>query len=252
MNITDVQSCADYFKEHYLETFYLITTYDLNSFILIGEPGNFPHIVGIERNTYRSNGYARAQNLFQDIINRCSISTRIIPNNISPTSKMYKKVLNFNKSTDIFWKNSGPLAISYDPTRSNTRLNNVDVLLTDLNAGYMLGWVYNDSVSVNGNVSIKKYCICTWIDESTGTTTSREKYMPSQNIELIRDVMAFDTNSKLIKEKHYKYDHATKTMLLRSCERNGSNLIIDSRNVHYYTEIAMSQNIHCKINGTQY
>ena len=27
MDITDVQLCADYFKQNYLETFYLITTY---------------------------------------------------------------------------------------------------------------------------------------------------------------------------------------------------------------------------------
>ena len=34
---------------------------------------------------------------------------------------MYKKALNFNKSTDIFWKNTGPLTINYIPTLSSTK-----------------------------------------------------------------------------------------------------------------------------------
>lgn len=61
---------------------------------------------------------------------------------------MYKKALNFNKSTDIFWKNTGPLTINYIPTLSSTKLNNVDVLLTDINTGYMLGWVSNNKIPV--------------------------------------------------------------------------------------------------------
>lgn len=86
--------------------------------------------------------------LFEDILSGNHVNTTIIPNNISPTSKMYKKALNFNKSTDIFWKNTGPLTINYIPTLSSTKLNNVDVLLTDINTGYMLGWVSNNKIPV--------------------------------------------------------------------------------------------------------
>lgn len=86
--------------------------------------------------------------LFEDILSGNHVNTTIIPNNISPTSKMYKKALNFNKSTDIFWKNTGPLTINYIPTLSSTKLNNVDVLLTDINNGYMLGWVSNNKIPV--------------------------------------------------------------------------------------------------------
>lgn len=252
MNITDIHKCADFFQENYLKTFYLVITYNGNSFILIGEKANFPHLMGIPNKTYRSNGYNKPQYLFNDIIARNPISTSIIPNNIATTSKMYKKVLNFTKSTDIFWKNSGPLTINYNPSLSSTKLNNVDVLLTDINTGYMLGWVSNNKVSVNANIMMEKFCICTWIDESAGSQQSKEKYMPDQNVELIRFIFALDTNSKLIRKKEYIYTHSQKKEILKSCERNSSNLLIDSINAYHYTGIAVTNNIHCKINGIQY
>lgn len=252
MNITDIQTCADFFQENYLKTFYLVITYNGKSFILIGEKGNFPHLMGIQNSTYRSNGYNRPQFLFNDIIGRNPISTAIIPNNISITSKMYKKALNFTKSTDIFGKNSGPLTINYNPSLSTTKLNNVDVLLTDINTGYMLGWVSNNKIAVNANINMEKYCICTWIDESAGTQQNKEKYMPGQDVELIRYVFALDENSKLIKKKEYSYDHTQKQAILKLCERNNSNLLIDTMNKHYYANIAASNGIHCKINGVQY
>lgn len=251
MNITDIQSCADFFQENYLKTFYLVITYNGNSFILIGEKSNFPHLMGIQNNTYRSNGYNKPQYLFNDIIARNPISTAIIPNNISTTSKMYKKALNFTKSTDIFWKNSGPLTINFNPLLSNTKLNNIDVLLTDINTDYMLGWVSNNKIAVNGNINMENFCICTWIDESAGTQQSKEKYMPNQDVELIRFVFAFDENSKLIGKKEYTYDRSQKKEVLESCARNNCNLLIDSTNTHHYIEIVSAYSIPCKINGIQ-
>ena len=70
MNIIDIQACADFFQINYLKTFYLVVTYNNKSFILIGEKGNFPHLMGIQNSTYRSNGYNRPQFLFNDIIGR--------------------------------------------------------------------------------------------------------------------------------------------------------------------------------------
>lgn len=252
MNITDIQTCADFFQENYLKTFYLVITYNGNSFMLIGEKSNFPHLMGIQSNTYKSHGYNRPQYLFNDIIDRNPVSTAIIPNIIAPTSKMYKKVQNFTKSTDIFWKNSGPLTINFNPALSSTRLKNVDVLLTDINTGYILGWVSNNKIAVNANINMEKYCICTWIDESSGNQQGKEKYMPGQDVELIRFVFALDENSKLIRKKEYTYDRAQKKSILNSCARNNSNLLVDTMNAHYYTEIADADGIHCKINGVQY
>lgn len=252
MNLADIQSCADFFYTNYLKTFYLIVTYNGSSFILIGEKANFPHLMGIQNSIYRSNGYNRPQYLFNDIINRNPVSTAIIPNNIATTSKMYKKAVNFTKSTDIFWKNNGSITINYNPALSSTKLNNVDVLLTDINTGYMLGWVSNNKISVNANINMEKYCICTWIDESIGTQQSREKYMPGQDIELLRFVFAFNEESKLIRKKEYTYDRSQKKAILESCARNNSNLLVDTTNVHYYTEIAVKEGILCKINGVQY
>lgn len=51
MNIKDIQKCADFFLENYLKTFYLVITYNSKSFILVGEKGNFPHLMGIPRHT---------------------------------------------------------------------------------------------------------------------------------------------------------------------------------------------------------
>lgn len=208
--------------------------------------------MGIANNTYRSNGYNRPQYLFRDIIGRNPIRTQIIPNNIATTSKMYKKAINFTNSTDIFWKNSGPLTINYNPGLSATLLNNVDVMLTDIDIGYMLGWVSNNKIAVNANINMEKYCICTWIDESAGTQQSKEKYMPGQDVELIRYVFALDENSKLIKKKEYTYSYSQKKSILELCERNNSNLLIDNMNAHYYIEIADKESIHCKVNGVQY
>ena len=165
---------------------------------------------------------------------------------------MYKKALNFKKSTDIFWKNSGPLTINYNPSLSNRKLNNVDVLLSDINTGYMLGWVSNNKISVNANINLEKYCICTWIDESNGTQKGKEKYMPGQDVELIRFVFAFNENSKLFRQKEYSYNRSQKKEILESCSRNNSNLLVDKPNVPYYAEIVTTDNMHCKINGIQY
>ena len=146
MNSIDIKSCAEYFQDNYLKTFYLVITYNGKSFILIGEKTNFPHLMGISKKTYKSNGYSNSKHLFNDILRGNPVHNAIIPNKISPTSKMYQKVVNFTKSTDIFWQNSGPITVNYNPDLSGTKLNNVDVLLTDVCSGYMLGWVSN----VNG------------------------------------------------------------------------------------------------------
>lgn len=252
MNITDIQQCADFYQTNFIETFYFIITYSGKSFILIGEKENFPHLMGIRKNVYRSNGYRNPRTLYNDILSRNPINTNIIPNNIATTSKMYRKALNFQNSTDIFWKNSGLLAINFNPALSHTHLDNVDVLLTDINAGYMLGWVSNANIPVNGTISIEKYCISTWIDESSGSIASKEKYLPNQDTELIRNVYALDSSSKLIRHKEYKYDRDQKKLMLQVCERNNSNLLLDSHNIGYYVDIAVAENIHCKINGVQY
>lgn len=102
MNITDIQQYSVFFQENYLKTFYFVITYHGKSFILIGEKSNFPHLMDIQNQIYHSNSYRRPQKLFNDILHGNTITTAVIPNNISPTSKIYKKALNFTKSTDIF------------------------------------------------------------------------------------------------------------------------------------------------------
>lgn len=252
MNIKDVQKCAAYYQLNYLETFYLVSTYHGKSFILIGEKENFPHLMGIAKQIYKSNGYRSPYALYRDIRNGKTISKKIIPNSISPTSKMYKKVENFEHSTEIFWNNKGPLAINYNETLSSRKLSNVDILLTDIQSGYMLGWKCNKNIQVNAEIHLTKYCISSWMDERGSSQLQKEKYMPSQDIDLIRYVFAFDKNSDLIKKKEYKYSVQDKEDILRIIERNRANLLVDSNNDRFYISIAQERGIHCKINGVQY
>lgn len=116
----------------------------------------------------------------------------------------------------------------------------------------MLGWTKNSEIPVNGEINLLKYCISTWIDESNGTSKNKEKYLSSQNVELIRHVFAFNGNTELIKQKEYKYNSNEKIEILNMISRNESNLLIDSRNQHFYIELAVNNKIHCKINDIQY
>ena len=81
---------------------------------------------------------------------------------------------------------------------------------------------------------------------------SKAKYMPNQDVELIRFVFALDENSKLIRKKEYTYDRSQKKAILESCARNDSNLLLDAINAHYYIETAITEYVQCKINGIQY
>ena len=234
MDITYIQSCADYYEENFLNTYYIITTYNNRSFILVGEKMNFPHLMGISKMVYRSNGYRTPQALYRAIYSRAPVNSRVIPKHIATTSKMYKKALNFQNCTDIFWKNKGPLAVSFNPALSATYLNNVDILIADIKSGYMLGWVSNKKVSINEQICIEKHCISTWIDESNGYVTKREKYMPHQDFELLRYVLAFDKDSKLIRHKHYKYSLTDKIHTLEMSARNHANFLVDRNNERFY------------------
>lgn len=252
MNAMNIQENAQFYQENFLEKFYLLTTYFGRSFILIGERENFPHLMGIGKNIYRSNGYRNPRTLFKDILSGKNISDRIIPNSISVTSKMYKKAVHFKDSINILWNNDGPLTINYNSSLSSSKLNNVDVMLTDIKKGYMLGWTKNADIPVNAEIKLSKYCISTWIDESNGERKGKEKYLPEQNVELIRNVFAFNNFSELIRQKEYKYSYEEKKDILQTIERNEANLLLDHKNQRFYVEIARKEQIHCKINGIEY
>lgn len=250
MDIIEIRQCSDYFENNYLENFFIVVTYSGNGFILIGEKENFPHLMGISKKTYKSNGYANPKKLYRDIKTRKVISNKIIPSKISPTSKMYKKVLNFNCSRDVLLDNSCPIITRYDASKSTLNLNNVNVLISDLNKGYMLGWVYNAKIPVNADIEITKYCISTWIDEFDGNVTDKEKYLPRQDVELVKSVLVFDKKSELIRQKEYKYSRKQKLQILDTCCRNNCNLLLDVNNAKNYIKLAKECNILCTINGT--
>lgn len=251
MDIRDIQYCAGYYQSNYLETFYMVSTYNERSFLLVGEKENFPHLMGIAKSLYNANGYRSSKTLYTDILAHKQVSPNIIPIKISSTSKMYKKAINFLHSMNVFWKNQGPLAINYDISRVN-RIFNADLLISDIKSGYMLGWAINSNVPINAEIKLRKYCACSWIDESNGSTQGKEKYLLSQDVELIRHIFAFDKQSNLIKHKEYKYDSHLKKDILLALKRNNANLIVNVANERFYIEIAKAENINCRINGMQY
>lgn len=252
MNITDIQRCANYYKNKFVEQFYIITTYSESSFILVAEKTNFPHLMGISRGRYVSNGYSKAQKLYEDILNGCAINRNIIPIDIVPNSKIYNKALNFDNAADILMENKCPIIIDYDPTKSTSNLNNVDRLIIDVDCGYMLGCLSNKTISITGDISLNKFCISSWIDEHDSSVRLREKYMPLQDIELVHTVLAFDSSSNFVYQKDYKYQKDVKKRILESVSRNNANLLINKRNENNYVKIAKDNGIHCSINGVTY
>lgn len=152
----------------------------------------------------------------------------------------------------FFWNNKGPLTVNYNEVLSNTKLRNVDILLLDFKSGYMLGWKCNTNIPINAEIHLKKYCISSWMDESNGSQQQKVKYTLKQDIDIIRHVFAFDKNSNLLKQKEYKYSSDEKKEILKTIEKNNSNLLVDDNNERFYVSIAQSEQIHCKINGTQY
>lgn len=252
MDISDIRNCAEYYKRSFLETFYILTTYSGRCFVLVANKNNFPHLMGISKSKYQSNGYRSGNKLFDDIINNQAVSTAIIPRTISTTSKMYKKCLHFCDSQRLFWNNSGPVSINYNPAKSSLCLNHVDILISDLQSGYSMGWVKDSDIPINSESKIKKYCISSWIDENGSSYAQKEKYMPNQDIDILRQVIALDSNSEMLKEKSYVYSAAEKEDILLSIARNHSNLLLDNRNKQYYASIAVQKGIHCKINGVQF
>ena len=114
----------------------------------------------------------------------------------------------------------------------------------------MLGWVINTEIPVNNSIKIKKYCISSWIDESQpGSLSGKEKYMPDQDIELLRYIFAFDSHSDLLRHKEYKYTQNDKIEVLKMVSRNNCNLLLDCNNSTQYVALARKNELNCKING---
>lgn len=252
MNIDDIKKCADCFKTSFLETFYILTTYSGKCFLLVANKNNFPHSIGVPKDRYQSNGYKSGSKLFDDIIQEHPISKKIIPEIIVPNSKMYNKCKNYQEVSDLFWKNNCLMVVNFDPTLSTSRLDSVDILVTDIYLGYSLGWVFDCDININAYSKLKKYCISTRIDENEGKLADKEKYLPKQDIDILKEVIALNQDSVMIREKKYTYSDAMKEAILLATERNSCNLLIDKTNKRNYERIAISKGIHCRINGVQY
>lgn len=223
LGITDVQNCANFFQKEYIDKIYKIETLNQNTFWLSSEKSNFPHLIGIKRNTFQRI-YSKAEDLFDDIIKGNTIDRRIIPTSIQPSSLKGKKILNFNKSILLF-KSPETLCIQYNPSKNTLKLNNVTILLSNFQNGYSMGWTFNRIDNILNVEHAHVFCPSSWIDESGGTLQDKEKYYNTQESELLKKITIYDKYGTIIETIIPKYTISRIKSILLVLERNNINLL---------------------------
>lgn len=253
MNINDIYKCARYYRDNYINQFYIVTTYNDNTFIVVGEKKNFPHLMGIPHKKLLSNGYPKSAKFYTNILNNVPITTRLIPQDITKGSKMYIKALNFEKSQNVLTKNHLPIVINYDASKTNRNLNSVDKLIVDPVSGFMLGCIKNTMVDITNDIKLKKYCISTWMDENGSSERLKEKYIYNQDIEVIKTVLTLGTEANQIEPlKSYPINSKEKEKIIEILNRCNANLLVNKRVVQNYISLIDDRGISCSINNISY
>lgn len=253
MNINDVQKCARYYRDNFINQFYIVTTYNDNTFIVVGERKNFPHLVGVPRDKLKSNRYPKSARFYADMLDNKAVTTNLVPNDITRNSKMYGKILNFEKSREVLSKNHLPIVINYDATKTNRKLNSVDKLIVDPINGYMLGCIENTSVSVTNDIHLKKYCISSWMDENGSKESLREKYIYNQDIEIIKTVLTLGAETNQTEPlKNYPINSKEKNDIIEILGRCNANLQVNKRVLQNYISVIKDKGITCSINNFMY
>lgn len=253
MNINDVQKCARYYLDNFIKQFYIVTTYNDNTFIVVGERKNFPHLMGIPHKKLLSNGYPKSSRFYADVLENKQITTKIIPNDITVNSKMYCKIQNFERSRDVLSKNHLPIVINYDASKTNRNLNSVDKLIVDPKSGYMLGCIENTNVSVTNDIHLKKYCISSWMDEYDGKENLKEKYIYNQDVEIIKTVLTLGAETNQTEPlKNYPINIKEKNDIVDILTRCNANLLVNKRVLQNYVSVIKDKNVQCMINNHTY
>ncbi len=193
--INDIYNCAEYYNSNFLQKEYNIITYDGLSIRLLAEKSSFPHLIGIKRERILSNGYSNLNDFVDDLLNRRPISRRIIPATITRSSKIGTKLSGFLSSIAALdeWNT---LIILYDPCLNTFHLGSVDFLFSNYDNGYSLGWVENSRTNTID------YTPSTFINESSGSCASKEKYYLNQKFTLIRRIHVLTRNGCEIYKKN--------------------------------------------------
>lgn len=253
MNINDIYRCARYYRDNYINQFYIVTTYNDNTFIVVGEKKNFPHLMGIPHNKLISNGYPKSAKFYADILNNVPITTRLIPKNITINSKMYIKAFNFDKSQSVLRKSHLPIVINYDASKTDRKLNSVDKLIVDPVSGFMLGCIENTMINITNDIRLKKYCISTWMDEHESEEKLREKYIYNQDIEVIKTVLTLGTEANQIEPlKSYQINNKEKKKIIEILNRCNANLLVNKRVLQNYISLIDDSIVNCNINNVNY
>lgn len=253
MNSNDIYKCARYYRDNYINQFYIVTTYNDNTFIVVGEKKNFPHLMGIPHKKLLSNGYPKSAKFYTNVLNNVSVTTRLIPLDITKGSKMYIKALNFEKSQSVLTKNHLPIVINYDASRTNRNLNSVDKLIVDPVSGFMLGCIENTMVDITSDIKMRKYCISTWMDENGSDKKLKEKYIYNQDIEVIKTVLTLGTEANQIEPlKSYPINSKEKEKIIEILNRCNANLLVNKRVVQNYISLINDSSISCSINNIKY
>lgn len=247
---SDVRKCAHYFHDEFIMKYYVLTTYNNDTFILVSNTSNFAHLVGIKRNDIRSCGYRNSTLLYEDIISGKKVPSNLIPNNINPLSKMGKKLSNFQQLGQLL--NQKSVSIMFDPLLSSTRLNKVDILISDYVSGMSMGWVFDKCIYMTDSISMNIYNPSSVINEVGQPLMDREKYYANQKVQILKSIEIHNKNHNTLSKKVNHFIRIEKINLLKTFERNRMNFICDKNYAKSYIQIAKTYNIHCLINGVLY
>lgn len=187
LHISDAHNCAIYYKREFVDKYYKVTTMTNMIFLLKAEGKQFPHLIGIKKTNYQRNRMT-ANDVYQEmLLSTPTLPPDVIRNNINESSKKGKKIKNFLNFEESFFENMNTICVFYNESLSTTKLSHVDYLFSNYLEGYSSGWIYD----------VMDGCCrpVTWIDESNGTQTDKEKYYQYQVVDLIDKVEIFDTYS---------------------------------------------------------
>lgn len=225
LHITDARNCAIHYKAEFIDKYYKVTTTSNSFFILKSQEKQFPHLIGIEKSHYQRSSM-RASDVYDELLKVSPHLPRtVLSRNINESSKKGKKIKNFTMLKDSFFSDSNTLCVFYNELLSTSRLSHVNYLFSNYKSGYSSGWIYDTDSDCCRPV--------TWIDESTGTQTDKEKYYGSQTLDLIAQIEIFDSSTdNLIDTYVCKRTIKDYIHLIGVLNRNNMILKIKKKKVH--------------------
>lgn len=185
LNIQDAQNCAQHFKDNFIDKYYIITTSSGNELVLKAEEKQFPHLIGITRQSYVKH-HLTAKAVYDELLSSNPVlPSSIIGKKIKKLSKKGIKIKNFQQMNNSLLRDRNTLCIAYNEVLSILKLSNIDYLFSNYKTGFSSGWVLDSNDNYCKPVS--------WIDESNSDKVGKEKYYLNQTFELVEKIEVYDS-----------------------------------------------------------